>query len=79
MQSVIHHSLHVRVSAEVKQWCFGTLCVCEETDCALLVLQGVLGWELSPVGRAGLCLPGYLGPALLGCLLAYMLHRVLSE
>lgn len=55
------------------------LCVSEETDCALLALQGVLGWEVSPVGRAGLRLPQRLGPALLGCLLAYILHRVLSE
>lgn len=53
--------------------------MCQETDHALLALQGVLGWEVSPVVRVGLCLPGCLGPALLGCLMAYVLHRALSE
>lgn len=49
-------------------------CECEETDRALLALQGALGWEVSPVVRVG-----RLGPALLGCLLAYILHHVLWE
>lgn len=62
---------HQSLDAEVEQWCFGTLCVPKETDCALLALQGVLGLEVSPVVRVGLCQPGHLGPALLGCLLAH--------
>lgn len=39
-----------------------------------MALQGVLGWEVSPLLRVG-----HLGPALLGCLLAYILHCALSE
>lgn len=55
------------------------LFVYEKADFALLALQGVPGQSVSSVVRAGLCLPGHLGTALLGCVLAYVLHRVLSE
>ncbi|KAM6048504.1 rap1 GTPase-activating protein 2 isoform 15-T17 [Theristicus caerulescens] len=41
--------------------------------------KGVPGQAVSSVVRAGLRLPGRLGTALLGCILAYVLHRALSE
>lgn len=48
-------------------------------DFALLVLQGVPGQAVGAVVRAGLWLPGHFRTVLLGCLLAYVLHRVLPE
>lgn len=55
------------------------LFVYEKVDFALLALQGVPGQAMSSVVRTGLRLPGRLGTALLGCILAYVLHRMLSE
>lgn len=55
------------------------LFVYEKVDFALSALQGVLGQAVSSLAWAGLCLPSRLGTALLGCLLAYVLHRALSE
>lgn len=51
----------------------------EKVDFAFLALQGVPGQAVSSAVRAGLRLPIRLGTALLGCLLAYVLHRALSE
>ncbi|PKU35556.1 rap1 gtpase-activating protein 2 isoform x7 [Limosa lapponica baueri] len=50
-----------------------------KVDSALVALQGVPGQAVSSLVRAGLRLPGRLGTALLGCLLAYVLHCALSE
>lgn len=53
--------------------------VYEKVHFAFLAFQGVLGRVVHPAAGAGLCLPRHVGTALLGCLLAYLLHRVFLE
>lgn len=51
----------------------------EKVHFAFLAFQGVLGRVVHPAAGAGLRLPLHLGTALLGCLLAYLLHSVFLE
>jgi len=58
---------------------FCMLFVYEKVDSALLASQGVPGQAVRSAARAGLRLPGRLATALLAGVLAYVLHRALSE
>lgn len=55
------------------------LFVYKKVDFALSALQGAPGRAVSSLLRAALRLPVGLGTALLGCVLAYVLHRALPE